>query len=755
MIEGLLWTTAFAALIALGGDWAARYGFRQPPGPPRALATATLAWVWVTLGAMILGTLGWLTRGPVLAWTASGTALAGVVRLLAPGEARRVEAPSPRPWGFAATASVWLATWAAVILAVSSIMLPTKVVSDGPIYHLYFAARWWKAGRLFLVACPFGENAATYFPAGGDVWFAWLMVLFGNDRLARIGQGPFLLMAAVAAYAMARRLGVSVPSAVVATAWFVTCLPFLLFSFEANVDTLFIAGYLTAVYFGIRYALGDGGAGTLTLAGLAAGAAWGSKPTATVFIPPLLALGAAVVVTRRAPWRSRLGHLAILVLTPLIPSGYWFARNAWLSGNPLYPLRISAFGRVILPGWYDSGAMQKSQFYIPIWMWQAFVDILVTVLDFRMIPIWLLAIGGAWAIGRRTGPLDRWTWGMTALAIANVASYWLLIPYRTQQRFMLQGLGLVVVPLGALFDRSAWLRRFAIALLAVHLLTPQSWPFVPPDRRVPWNLTGFIAAVPQAPIRIPLSQADLRLWTSNSAGMKPLMMTIILAACSAGAAWTWAAFIRRPTLGRRVGALAAGLATVAVGVGLHAMAGSDRFIYPHFTEYVRGWMELELRSPPEGARIAYAGTNLPYYLMGAGLRNDVRYINIDAHSDWLLHDYHLAEVRARGDAVWPTPRPGWDRDRIRRDYWAWLANLRAARIQLLVVARANPADGQFNVEDAEGFTIEKVWAESHPEVFQPIYGVAERDPQFRIYRVRPESRVESAARATDPAAGRH
>ena len=73
-----------------------------------------------------------------------------------------------------------------------SLLLAVKVVSDGPIYHLYFAARWWKAGRLFLVAAPFGENAATYFPANGDLWFTWLMASWGGDRLAKVGQAPFL-----------------------------------------------------------------------------------------------------------------------------------------------------------------------------------------------------------------------------------------------------------------------------------------------------------------------------------------------------------------------------------------------------------------------------------------------------------------------------------------------------------------------------------------------------------------------------------
>ena len=73
-----------------------------------------------------------------------------------------------------------LVVWTLAVLGMHSLLLPVKVVSDGPIYHLYFAARWWKAGRLFLVAAPFGENAATYFPANGDAWFTWLMVELGR-----------------------------------------------------------------------------------------------------------------------------------------------------------------------------------------------------------------------------------------------------------------------------------------------------------------------------------------------------------------------------------------------------------------------------------------------------------------------------------------------------------------------------------------------------------------------------------------------
>ncbi len=71
------------------------------------------------------------------------------------------------------------------------------------------------------------------------------------------------------------------------------------------------------------------------------------------------------------------------------------------------------------------------------------------------------------------------------------------------------------------------------------------------------------------------------------------------------------------------------------------------------------------------------------------------------------------------------------------DYDAWLANLRAEKIRILVVARANPVEGPHNIIDPTWFPIERVWAESHPEVFEPIYGVTENDPLFRLYRVRP------------------
>src|SRR5262249_55532329 len=154
-----------------------------------------------------------------------------------------------------------------------------------------------------------------------------------------------------------------------------------------------------------------------------------------------------------------------------------------------------------------------------------------------------------------------------------------------------------------------------------------------------------------------------------------------------------------------------------------------RRFYPEFPDYFAGWLDLESRVGPSGARVAYSGTDLPYFLLGAGLRNEVRYINVDGRPSWLMHDYPR-EAMAQGRGLWPDSRPGWDR--LHPDYDAWLSNLRAEGIQILVVARANPDEGRHNLADPEWFPIERVWADAHPDVFELLRGPAQGERLFRI-----------------------
>src|SRR5262249_12076013 len=202
---------------------------------------------------------------------------------------------------------------------------------------------------------------------------------------------------------------------------------------------------------------------------------------------------------------------------------------------------------------------------------------------------------------------------------------------------------------------------------------------------------------------------------------------------------------RRPLVRAAVASACLAAATIAVSFP-YRLDARGRF-YPPFRDYYAGWLDLDGRIGPSGTRIAYAGTNLPYYLMGAGLRNQVRYVNVDRHRTWLLHDYHR-DARARGLPTWPDPRPGWDR--IRPDYDAWLDNLRAEQIHVLVVARANPQEGAHNVADREGFPIERRWADAHPEIFPLLYGPAQGDRLFRAYGLRLPPRPSNPPKPPQP-----
>jgi hypothetical protein len=735
-------------LLLVGSYWIARHGCKQPRGLNRAMATAVVFWTACTVGSEILGISGALARVPLLGWVILVAAIGYGLRWLRASVDRDPPHDATNgPLSWDELISLSLTLWASLLLGMRSLLLGVKVVSDGPIYHLYFAVRWWKAGRLLLVAAPFGENAATYFPANGDLWFAWLTTTWGGDRLARIGQVPFLYLASMAAFGCARLLGASRAASLVATCWFASSMPLLVFSFEPNVDTIFVAGYLLAAFFFLQAQRASEPFATYCLGALAAGLALATKPTAVVFIPPLLAVAIVGILVQSIPTRTKIVHTAVIALLPLVSGGFWFMRNWVLTGNPLYPLELRLLGRSVLTGWYGPEAMRTSPYFLPITDWRALGDILLAVLDPRLTPIWIASLFMGWAIkSTRTEGSNGRIAIFAALAVLNVALYWICIPYRTQQRFMLQALGLAVVPLAVLFDRGRWLRHAATFVLALHILTPQAWPFVAPGDTIPWDLTPLIPNAVGAPVM--MSSRIVRAFESDLAKRSVVGLACAIGSGLAAFAMVWAWSRVAPRSPRFGGVLSSAVVSSVLFLGLgyldvwRDLSDSRLDFYPAFPDFFAGWLNLEYRSGSSGARVAYAGTNIPYYLMARGLRNEVRYINIDRHRDWLLHDYHRSAL-ARGHGHWANARPGWDR--MQPDFQAWLDNLDAEGIELLVVTRANPGEGAHNVADVDNFPIERGWADSHPERFEILYGRQEHDPWFRLYRVR-RSKAERSGR---------
>ena len=751
----LAWFVTLQGLLALAGAMASRFFIPQEDQLKRGIAGGLLCWTWVTLGMQLLGIAGLIARGPMILWTLLGLGLASMLARTRANEADS-QNPSNSVSGLPGSGQSgerlfisFLLVWVALILGPRSFLNAVKVVSDGPIYHMYFATRWWQEGRIFWIPTPFGESAATYFPANGDLWFTWLVASWGGDRFARIGQVPFLISSCTVVYALGRQLRCSKVGAYLAAAWVATLYPLALFSFEPNVDTIFIAGYLTSVYFITGYIRGESGWKSLVLGGLSAGLAFGTKPTAIVFVPPWLLI-ASVLILKKRESGHRFWKLLGFWGAFLLPSGFWMLRNGLATANPWYPLHLELFGRVLLKGWFTTDSMKHSPYYIPMSEWRAFVDIMIAVLDPRLTPIWLAVVcslGFLWKYrsSETESPRSAALWiGM--LGCLNLAIYWVIIPYRSQQRFMLHGLALLAIPLARLFDQKPWFRRIGIGFLAVHILTPYNWPFYPADIQPPWSFEKMIPTISVALVQIPLNWNEWSLLIQNPGNLESRMdRNFTLLRLALGLIAFTIALTSVYPYRSRVKAL---LATISVSGTAIAGAcwltlqvmGTALVAYPGF-HYYQAWTFLESIAPPSGVNIAYAGTNLPYYLQGRDLRNHVTYVNIDENPDWLLHQYHTT-AELRGDPVlWDTPRPGWDR--IHANYPPWLETLKRRKVRYLFVARSNPDEGPFNCVDAELFPIERTWADQHPDHFTLIYGgnipdprtQARTDGQVRIYRI--------------------
>lgn len=668
----------------------------------RVLATAVIGFTVVVVSLEMLGLVGLINRTSL----ATICVLTGAVGLARWATATDVDAAAGRsttphaalPAGRAAVLSlvvIALATWAALLYLLVGLVFPVEPVSDAPIYHLHFAIRWMRSGSLGLVPAPFGEEGATYFPANGDLWLTWLMAT-GMGPLVKVGEWPFLVVGATALYGLARRAEAPWPAAVLPAALWATLPIILLQSSMATVDLIWTAFYFIAAYFLLQglAASGSEGRGLMVLLGLAAGIVLGTK-----------AIGGVFVVLLLVPVAGARRHLAWLAFGLLVPSAYWYGRNVWLTGNPLYPLELSLFGRVFADGWYGRSAMLATAYHLPVSAWRTFVARLWLIAGGIGLALAVLGVASGWAQALRpsVAPGARRALGLfSSVAAAQGLLYWYVVPYNTQERFLSAAFGFAFVPLAAAVAAQPILHTVVCGLLGWQLLlTPLRLHDNPLAAGSPW-----VALV--LPGSILLAAVALT-WGRRARFVLAGAVVVLGCYVAARPAATWLA--ERPLL---------------------------RF-YPQ-TEFAMrlwpGWEILERVAPATGSRIAYTGTNLPYYLLGLGLRNEVEYVNINGHLDWLPHDYHRAR---RAGATARDPWPQWYRTEA--DFASWLTNLRRRRIEFLFVAREN-RHGRLEAgpESLPRFPIEKEWADAHPEGFVdlgPFRYPPGMIPWVRVYRVRP------------------
>jgi hypothetical protein len=664
-----------------------------------ALRTAVIAFTLIVAGGMILGGLGWVAPVPFVLFDG---AVFGAVWLLtravppAPAQAA-IDTSFPLP-AVAAIAAM-------VVLVVAVGMTRPPQAYDSLNYHLYFPARWIQDGRLSIVPTPFGDEAPAYAPVNGELFFLWLMVPLHGDLAARAGQVPFYLLAGLALYALARRLGARPEHAIYAPAFFLLANPIVDQATGANVDLVCSSMFLVSLYFIIR-AIDTDELRDWLFAGVCLGLYGGTKFVSLVFAPALiLPLVWKSVQDRRLPshrtWWALPGIFACA-----LP---WYARNWFVAGSPVYPASLGFGPITIARGAFTRQAMLHSPFHVATSDWLALIVSVIHAFD---LPLLLVALPflviGALSLARRW---RSWPVGVFLIVpILLVPLYWFGLPENVETRFLAPLVGLALVPMAFVFGtRPAW-NALVHGLYAAGLV---------------WIVLGMQVSVP-SPDSLPWLMKG---WLTLQGSLNPRFGWVALGVAGAGAAWYAAYRTRRTGIGP--------LACCAIACALVGGA-SERGCPPNGCEFLETAPNFIRRTTEDGwawmtahaahATVAYTGTNIPYALFGDRLTNRVYYVNIGYHADWRFNDYDRAR-RRRPDYQPPDrTRPRYERQN--GNPAAWMENLRSRGVNYLFIGAMSSFEDSLWQTD-EGFPVEDRWAESEPGAFDLLFA----NPDVRIYAV--------------------
>ena len=309
-----------------------------------AIVVATAVLIGVHLLPLALGILD---RATVLASAALAAALA--TRISARQPAPRAEEREPPPasgrvaWALAALAA---AIALVAFLADLGRWAGDELVGVDPLtFHLPNIGRWIQTHSLWQVDQFVPLLAHGNYPNNGDVVLLSTVLPWHNDFLVRAPICFFLVVTAVAVFAIARELRAPAAASVLAAAA-VVCIPVVGIATipRALPDSILWATFACGTLFLLRHARTNRRS-DLVIAAVALAIAFGTKWYGISSVAVLVMAWTAVRLRYREPGALRDGLLAGAIA--LLGDAAWLARNLVESGNPVFPVKIAPFGVTI------------------------------------------------------------------------------------------------------------------------------------------------------------------------------------------------------------------------------------------------------------------------------------------------------------------------------------------------------------------------------------------------------------------------
>jgi dolichyl-phosphate-mannose-protein mannosyltransferase len=323
----------------------------------RVVVFALLLAGFVFIEHLVPLALGVLSRGTVIAASVLVGLAASRIR---PAAAREQEPLRGEPgdtlsWRLALVVVGFVAAFVIAFLAENRAVALGDVDATG--FHLPVVARWIQDGTLwklndFAPGWGFGE-----YPHTGNVLQLSVVLPWHDDFLLRAVGPLFVLLTALAIYALAAELGAPRPAASIFAALFplVPTVAFVGLN-HGQTDLVAAAGFATGALFLARHAR-TGRREELLLAALGLGLAFGTKwygPPEAIAVILVWVVARSLMSRNGGRWRPSIADGALVGGIVLLVGGIWMVRNGALAGDPVFPRRVGIGGVTLFSGTHSA-----------------------------------------------------------------------------------------------------------------------------------------------------------------------------------------------------------------------------------------------------------------------------------------------------------------------------------------------------------------------------------------------------------------
>ena len=284
-------------------------------------------------------------------------------------------------------------------------------------YHLPVAARFAQTGQVSAIQYLDQDPVTAFFPAGSSLLHGIGILMFGTDLVSTIANIAWLGLALLAAWCMGRPFGVA-PATTLGVAILLGT-PGLVGTQPGGAynDVVGIALLISAIAIIVQHRECPRSSAQDGIAALAVGLAIGTKFT---FVLPAVALCVGMAVI--APKGLRLRRTVVVVACALVTGGYWYARNAIVTGNPLpsLSLKIGPFSLPSVEGTTPTSRVAKFLFDGPAW-----TDYFIPGLRSSLGPVWpaVVAFALVGMVGAVVQHRDARVRMLGIVGIASIAAY--------------------------------------------------------------------------------------------------------------------------------------------------------------------------------------------------------------------------------------------------------------------------------------------------------------------------------------------